>query len=73
MQFVIKINKGGVIKKTTFEHYQKFLGQDYSLVDRSHAESPLSLQQSSVGHDDAIWVKSDVPGSAMLRKDPISD
>ncbi|MBT8436344.1 MAG: putative sugar O-methyltransferase [Gammaproteobacteria bacterium] len=66
------VGKGGVLKKTTFEHYQKFLGQDYSLVDRSHAESPLSLQHSSIGHDDAIWVKSGAPGSGMLRKKPIT-
>ena len=65
--------KGGVLKKTTFEHYEAFLGKAYSLVDRSPAYVPLYQDRTSGGYDDAIWVNSDSPDSAaMLRKNPVS-
>lgn len=64
--------KGGVLKKTTFEHYSAFLGKNYSLADRSPAWVPLYGQRTSGGYDDAIWVNSDASGgAAMLRKNPI--
>ena len=64
--------KGGVLKKTTFEHYNRFLGNDFSLVDRSPAYVPLYQNRTSGGYDDAIWINSSTSGSAaMLRENPI--
>jgi putative sugar O-methyltransferase len=53
--------KGGVLKQTRFEHYEKFLGAPYQLVDKSRAYYPLHFDATTGGYDDALWRKKDSP------------
>lgn len=59
--------RGGVLEQTKLEHYRRYLGDEFDLVDRWQAFSPLKCITQSGGYEDTFWIKSSSRSKNFVR------